>query len=160
MIGLRPGPVLFSQWWQHLMWVHDIPHISHQAQRLLFALVLTSLPSHALAVTLLWLSGLVPYTNSLTKFTSSPPTHASSCIYIFLFLMLSPVLSCFILPYPSNLMSLLSLPTSLPSTLPHFPLSLSLFSFLPLFPLLWRSAMKQSQIGHLCLITLIKQPVR
>lgn len=95
-----------------LIWLHDIPHISYWAQRPLFALMLTSLSSHALAVTLPWLSCLVLCTNSPTKFTFSPPTHASCCIYLFLSLLLSSVLSCFILPYPANLMSLLSPPLS------------------------------------------------
>lgn len=153
-----------------LIWLHDIPQISHQTQRPLFALMLTSLSSNALALTPPWLSCLVPCTNSQTKFTSFPPTHASCCIYLFLSLLLSPVLSCFILPYPANLMSLLSLPLSPAHSLPLSPflppspsLSLSVsptFSSLPPFPLLWRSGMMQSQRARPCLITLIKHPVR
>lgn len=143
-----------------LIWLHDIPHISYWAQRPLFALMLTSLSSHALAVTLPWLSCLVLCTNSPTKFTFSPPTHASCCIYLFLSLLLSSVLSCFILPYPANLMSLLS-----PRSLLQTPF---LFCFLlhPPFPvnppsllLLWRSAMMQGQRARPCLITLIKHPM-
>lgn len=55
----------------------------------------------------------------------SPPTHASFCIYISLSLFLSSVLSCFILSYPANLMSLLSLPLSSAHCLPLPPADLS-----------------------------------
>lgn len=94
-------------------------------------------------------------------------THASCCIYLFLSLLLSPVLSCFILPYPANLMSLLYLPLSPAHSLPPPPLLLSPCLSLPRFPpslvpfpLLWRSGMMQSQRARPCLITLIKHPVR
>lgn len=134
-----------------LIWLHDILHISHQAQRPLFALVLTPL-SHAL---ILWLNSHLP-----------PRTHASCCIYLFLSFLLSSVLSCFILPYPANLMSLLSLPLSPARSLPLSPfpplhsLSLSASPSFSSLPLLWRSAMMQSQRARPCLITLIKHPVR
>lgn len=129
--GREHSPVFRQSIELYLIWLHDIPHILHQAQGQLFALTLTFLSSNALALTPPWLSCLVPCTNSLTKFTSSLPIHASCCIYLFLSLFLSHVLSCFILPYPANLMSLLSLPF-----FPAHSLPLSPFLPCPPFPCL------------------------
>lgn len=114
-----------------LIRLHDIPHISHQAQRPFFALTLTCLSTNALALTPPWLSCLVPCTNSLTKFTSSPPTHASCCIYLFYpscLALSSLVSSCLILPiscpfYPH--LSAMHTPSLSPSPLPSLSLSVS-----------------------------------
>ena len=151
-----------------LIWLYDIPHILHRAQRPGFALMLTSLPSDAPALTPPWLSCRVLFTNSLTNFTSSLPTHASSCIHLlFVSLLLRSLLSCFILPYPANLTSLLSLPPSPacytspnPPSPSSSPAPVSYSFFLPPFPPPWRSALMQRQRARPCLITLIKHPVR
>lgn len=117
-----------------LIWLHDIPHISHQAQGPLFALALTLFPQMPWP----WLlHGSVALSRALILRLNShlpPLTHASCCIYLFLSLLLSPVLSCFILPYPANLMSLLSLPLSPAHSLPPPPLLLSPCLSLPRFP--------------------------
>lgn len=150
-----------SELW--LIWLHDIPHILHQAQRPLLALVLTSLSSDALALTPPWLRWLALRTNSLTKFTSSLPTHASCRMYLFLSLCLALsclVSSCLILPISCPCYPYLSLSPLHTSSLLPFSVCLTLL-FLPLFiPPLWRSGTMQSQRARPCLITLIKHPVR
>lgn len=119
-----------------LIWLHDIPHILHQAQGQLFALTLTFLSSNALALTPPWLTCLVPGTNSLTKFTSSRPVHASCCIYLCVSasfccpLLFHPVLSCqsYVLVIPT------SLPCTLPSSFPLPPSPSFSLSVSPSFP--------------------------
>lgn len=134
--GREHSPVFRQSSELCLIWLHDIPHILHQAQGQLFALTLTFLSSNALALTPPWLSCLVPCTNSLTKFTSTLPVHASCCIYLFVFVYYCcPLLFHLALSCQSYV---LLIPTPLPCTLPSsFPLppspSLSL-SVSPSFP--------------------------
>lgn len=130
-----------------LIWLHDILHISHQAQGPLFALVLTPL-SHP----------LIPWLNSHLPLQLKHPA-ASISFYPSCLALSSLVSSCLILPiscpcYPH--LFLLHAP-SLSSPSSH---ALSVSSSFSSLPLLWRSAMMQSQGARPCLITLIKHPVR
>lgn len=133
--GREHSPVFRQSSELCLIWLHDIPHILHQAQGQLFALTLTFLSSNALALTPPWLSCLVLCANSLTKFTSSLPVYASYHLplCICLWLLSTLVSSCLILPilcpcYP-YLSSLYTPFFFFPSSSPSLSLSVS-----PSFP--------------------------
>lgn len=130
-----------------LIWLHDILHISHQAQRPLFALVLTPL-SHA----------LIPWLNSHLPLQPMHPA-ASISFYPSCLALSSLVLSCLILPISCPCYPYLFLLRT-PSLSARSLHALSVSSSFPSLPLLWRSAMMQSQRARPCLITLIKHPVR